>query len=275
MQSCFVIMPVTTPNHLMPTYGDDSQHFKHVLEHLFVPAIKLAGFDVIPPIAKGAELIHAEIIKNLESSDLVLCDMSLLNPNVFFELGIRTTLNKPVCMVKDDKTERIPFDATIINHKIYNSALVPWMLDQEIQSMSTHIKTSITSHGKNNALWSYFSMSIKAQPQKETTGIEGKIDFLNVQLDGLRRQVESLNRPLKPQNQIKKVYSDPVLTGLLDMLQDYSDNLISISRDNSLNTPSFIIQTYTRLPSALIQSMNDYARSKAFILRFKYNKTKE
>jgi hypothetical protein len=68
MPSCFVIMPITTSDHLIPSYGDDSQHFKHVLEHLFAPAINLAGFDVIPAIAKGAELIHAEIIKNLSNS---------------------------------------------------------------------------------------------------------------------------------------------------------------------------------------------------------------
>jgi len=45
-------------------------------------------------------LIHAEIIRNIENADLVLCDMSCLNPNVFFEFGIRTSLNKPVSVVK-------------------------------------------------------------------------------------------------------------------------------------------------------------------------------
>jgi hypothetical protein len=80
----FIIMPVTTPEALVPVYGKDSDHFTHVLEHLFVPALKRADCDAIRPIAQGADVIHAEIIKSLESADLVLCDISSLNPDVFF-----------------------------------------------------------------------------------------------------------------------------------------------------------------------------------------------
>ena len=162
MASCFVIMPVTTPKNCVNLYSDDA-HFEHVLDHLFIPAIKLAGFEPILPIAKGSELIHAEIIKKLESSDLVLCDMTLLNPNVFFELGIRTALNKPVCMVKDEKTEHVPFDAKIINHHTYNSTLAAWKLEDQIKKMNDHIQASMISNSKNNPLWSCFGMSVKAE----------------------------------------------------------------------------------------------------------------
>jgi len=95
-------MPISTPENLVQKYLGDEDHFIHVLDHLLIPAIKKADFDPIPPKTKGAELIHGEIIKNIESADFVLCDISLLNPNVFFELGIRTSLNKPVCIIKDD-----------------------------------------------------------------------------------------------------------------------------------------------------------------------------
>ena len=70
-KKCFIIMPVTTPPELVSTYKDDSQHFLHVMEHLFIPAIKEAGFEPIRPITKGSDIIHGHIISNLESSDLV------------------------------------------------------------------------------------------------------------------------------------------------------------------------------------------------------------
>lgn len=60
--------------------------------------------------------------------------MSLLNPNVFFELGIRTALNKPVCMVTDERTKKIPFDTNIISYHTYNSKLEPWNLENEKRS---------------------------------------------------------------------------------------------------------------------------------------------
>src|ERR1035441_11085965 len=84
MPECFIIMPISTPLDWVSKYSADADHFKHVLSHLFIPALEKAGYTPIPPIAKGAELIHAGIIRNIEKADLVLCDMSTLNPNVFF-----------------------------------------------------------------------------------------------------------------------------------------------------------------------------------------------
>lgn len=46
-------MPVTTPDALVTHYGKDQEHFSHVLDHLFVPAIEKAAFDPIRPIAQG------------------------------------------------------------------------------------------------------------------------------------------------------------------------------------------------------------------------------
>ncbi len=110
MPDCFIIMPITTPELFVPLYSGDKLHFHHVLEHLFIPALEKNKFNPIRPIAEGSDVIHAEIIKNLEKADLVLCDASCLNPNVFYELGIRTALDKPVCIVKDEITQKIPFD---------------------------------------------------------------------------------------------------------------------------------------------------------------------
>src|SRR6266566_3832256 len=97
-KTCFVAMPVTTPT----SYADDLRdpdHFGHVLEHLFTPALEQAGYTAIPPKMLGAALIHAEIIRHLEQADLVFADLSNHNPNVFFELGIRTSLDRPVVLV--------------------------------------------------------------------------------------------------------------------------------------------------------------------------------
>lgn len=76
-------MPISTPESLTSTCANDNDHFSHVVDDLFRPAIEKAGLVAIPPIAESADLIYAEIIKNLEQADLVLCDMSTLNPNVF------------------------------------------------------------------------------------------------------------------------------------------------------------------------------------------------
>lgn len=84
MVTCFVAMPVSVPDEYVDIYSDHAEHFLHVFNHLFTPALKNCGYNIIPPMVSGSDLIHAEIIKNLEQSDFVLCDISCLNPNVFF-----------------------------------------------------------------------------------------------------------------------------------------------------------------------------------------------
>jgi hypothetical protein len=95
---CFAIMPITTPDEAVDRYDGDSEHFIHVAEYIFKPAAKLAGYRFVPAVIDSSRVIQAAIIKNLADAAVVLCDVSLWNANVFFELGIRVALNKPVAM---------------------------------------------------------------------------------------------------------------------------------------------------------------------------------
>lgn len=195
---CFIVMPITTPPHLVATYRDGEDHFKHVLECLLVPAVEKAGYKPLPPKAKGADLIHAEIIKNLETADAVLCDMSTLNPNVFFEFGIRTSLNKPVCLVKDELTTQVPFDAAIINYLQYNSSIDPWELPTLIDQVSEHIIESIRRSKGKNELWKYFGFNSEAQPSKSEEGDSDKLDLIMRKIDILRGGLYSNVEPSLP-----------------------------------------------------------------------------
>ncbi|MBW7992484.1 MAG: hypothetical protein FVQ84_21055 [Planctomycetes bacterium] len=204
-KSCFIIMPITTPESFIDKYRDGAEHFMHVLECLFIPSAEKAGYKPIPPKAKGSDLIHAEIISNLETSDLVLCDMSCLNPNVFFEFGIRTSLNKPVCVVKDDLTEKVPFDTGILNHQEYTSSLDSWILDKEIVKLSEHLSASQDSSKGENNLWKYFGFKSKAQPYEGKAGTDDKLDYLAMQLESLHQKVEGKEMTLDNRN-IKDKY---------------------------------------------------------------------
>jgi hypothetical protein len=148
-EKCFIIAPISTMPERVPLYLNDVAHSEHVIDHLLAPAVEKAGFEAIKPKAKGANLIHAEIVQNLQTAALVLCDMSGLNPNVFFELGIRTAMNKPICLTIDEATKDPPFDLDTVNHHPYVSDLRPWVLPGEIEKLAVHIKESATN--KENA----------------------------------------------------------------------------------------------------------------------------
>jgi hypothetical protein len=229
-------MPITTPDHMIDTYDGDEGHFEHVLECMFVPAITRAGLQPIPPKSEGADVIHGEIVANLETAALVLCDISCLNPNVFFELGCRTALNKPVCYVKDDQTPHIPFDTGIINHHTYQSSLKPWQLPQQVETLAAHISTSQDKAVGKNSLWQYFGLSSTATPT-ESPADEDKLDYLVMQMDVLKRTVESRatfpefrSRPLDvssramPESDWKTIEdAESMYNPLRDFLSDLTD----------------------------------------------------
>jgi hypothetical protein len=177
-KTCFVAMPITTPDTYAEKLGDP-EHFAHVLAHLYVPALEEVGLTVIEPSTVGSELIHAEIIRNLEQADFVLCDLSSLNPNVLFELGVRTSLDRPVILVKDDLTERIPFDLAAINTLTYDGSLTPWSLVKEKPRLVNHIRSVIDSSNTGNSMWRYFGLTKRAKPSEPgENSLEAKVDLL-------------------------------------------------------------------------------------------------
>lgn len=138
------------------------------------------------PIMRGADLIQAEIINNLEVADLVLCDVSLLNANVFFELGVRTALDRPVAMVKDDKTATYPFDTSMINYHSYDSSLAAWHLSDEIAKLKLHIAETATRADGRNSMWQYFGLTKRAEPAEVDNPLERKVDLLLREVEKIR-----------------------------------------------------------------------------------------
>jgi hypothetical protein len=245
-------MPITTTEFYLDRCGD-SDHFVHVLDHFFRPALEGAGYEVIPPSAAGSELIHAEIIRHLEEADLVLCDLSGLNPNVFFELGIRTALDRPLTIVKDNLTPRLPFDLNALNTLTYDCLLNPWTLSSEIPRLTEHIRHSSKALGDGNAMWRYFGLTKRASPAEVANNpLEAKIDFIISELTSARLWQgsgdtkhdqapadslpdmpmfipESLTRPIR---QIEEIASSEGI--LIQVRYDAAADLILLITDNPL-----------------------------------------
>ena len=56
-------------------------------------------------------LINVQMINDLLNAELVIADLSLLNPNAFYEIGIRHMTEKPIIHMQL-ATERTPFDVS-------------------------------------------------------------------------------------------------------------------------------------------------------------------
>lgn len=227
MPDCFIVMPITT--YEPEKYSNDQDHFKHVLDFLFIPAIEKAGFNAIPPSAEGGDIIHGEIIKNIQHADLVLCDMSSLNANVFFELGIRTAVNKSVCLVKDDATPKVPFDISIINHHTYISALNPWTLEKQIEALSNHIIKSAQKSDGKNSMWNYFSLSSDAKALSDSNRKAREIERDHQKFANKNHSTSNIE--FNQINEINRLIKNP---------EKLFDNLVEIASSNGVTVTSAI-----------------------------------
>lgn len=166
------MMPISTPDHMVEFYSGDGDHFIHILEHLIVPAVKMAGFIPLLPTFKGSVLIHSEIIRRICLADMAVADMSILNANVFFEMGLRTAINKPMALLKDDKTIKVPFDAGLIHYHQYNSSASSWLIESEISKIAEHLNESWDLSNENNSMWEAFNASRHFDTEKNTNSLE-------------------------------------------------------------------------------------------------------
>ena len=64
---------------------------------------------------EGSRVIHADMFKDLRDRPVVLVDLSLLNANVLYELGIRHVMSPTgtVLMANEETVKRLPFDIAL------------------------------------------------------------------------------------------------------------------------------------------------------------------
>lgn len=149
--------------------GYDKGHFKRVYEHIIKPACESAGFE---PIRADDEVktnyIVIDIIKKIIESDMVLCDLSSKNANVFYELGIRQAFNKKAVLIKDLKTGRV-FDIQGLRAIDYDESLRIDSVEKSIQEISNTLKETYEYDGDDvNSLIQLLSI----QPAKLSDSFE-------------------------------------------------------------------------------------------------------
>jgi hypothetical protein len=104
--TCFVIMPIRKEG------TEEFQYFRALHDTVITPALKELGYQVTRAddvAALGS--IAADVVKRLAIADIVIADLSDLNANVFYELGIRHALRgQGTIMIVDTSRTDVPFD---------------------------------------------------------------------------------------------------------------------------------------------------------------------
>ena len=85
--------------------------FDAIYDGFLKPAVSALGLDVVRCDAiEHAGTIHHDMFRHIAADDVALVDISALNPNVFYELGVRHALRANVTILIKRRGTRIPFN---------------------------------------------------------------------------------------------------------------------------------------------------------------------
>lgn len=130
--TCFVMMPFGAP------LGD---YYAKIYE----PAIRKAGLNPIRADADifGAGKIIDQIWVGISAAKVLVAELTMKNPNVFYELGLAHALEKPVVLVSSNEND-VPFDLQHIRVIYYDVRDPFWgqkLLDKVAENILSAIKT--------------------------------------------------------------------------------------------------------------------------------------
>ncbi|MFV9669854.1 hypothetical protein ACNY68_12785 [Pantoea sp. KXB25] len=191
---CFVIMPIA--DH--PNY--EPGHFKRVYDNLIAPACRQAGYEPIrADDNSSSNMIMHDILLNIVKSEMVICDLSTNNANVFYELGLRQAFNKKTVLVTDGR-EKTPFDLLGFRYQLYSPSLRVDTVRVEVERISSALTS--TENMQANEVNSIVKLLEIDSANIEIVQPNENQAFMLQMFNSLSAQISNLSQPL-PDNSVR------------------------------------------------------------------------
>ena len=235
VQECFVIMPISEDKQHGP------EHFKRVYEDILKPACDKAGFKAVrADDVKKTSLIHLDILDRLLESPMAICDLSMRNPNVLFELGIRQAFDKPTVLIQEVDTPQI-FDIAPLKYYTYRKSLMyrEVLEDQiEIAKFLSETENAYKENKDTSSIVRFLSIN-KAAVIPDNSNIGGEVaSYVISEINELRKELRwSESRGLTSKRELNDNKNFRYILLLLDELREMLSNgtPIAIIKQNYLD----------------------------------------
>jgi hypothetical protein len=216
-KNAFVLMPYRNP-------------YNGYYQAIFKPALEDSGYRV----SRADDLFEARpIILGIQTSildaDLILCEMSGKNPNVFYELGLAHAVGRPVILVTHVE-EDIPFDLRHIRTIMYNYTLAGWeaKLREEIKQAvqdTANLETIwppplLRGQGSLSVLLTSKELRLRSVTRRREIAIEAHL-----------KVIETLQRKKLRLYEVGVGSDDPEILDLQKWLDEAEEALLRIEKD--------------------------------------------
>lgn len=181
---CFIIMPIADRDRY------EAGHFKRLYEWVVKPACEVAGYKPVRvDDVSSSNPIVADILNRIVEAPMAICDISGLNANVMFELGIRQAYGKPVALIKDERTKSV-FDISGLRYTEYASSLRADLVKGNVCNIADMINET-REGGGITSLMALVDIDAAQLPQSPQVSDDSKL--ILQKLHSLSRRMEKLD----------------------------------------------------------------------------------
>lgn len=202
-KKCFIITPIGGDK------SDIRRKAEGVINSVIRPVLKKLGFEDVKAAHEIAITgsINKQVINRIVDDDLVIANLTDLNPNVMYELAIRHATMKPIVHICEIGTD-LPFDIKDQRTLFYSDDMFG-VKELEIK-LEDMISGSLGKENKDNPI--YNAIQDKIFREVATTGTEREFEsYLLSRFDQLEEKILSNKiiekNKLNKNNQVKKFYS--------------------------------------------------------------------
>src|SRR5213076_2267560 len=137
----------------MPFGNKEGIDFNKIYSDLIKPALESVGFEVFSADEEmRAGDIRTDMFQELLLADLVVADLSIDNPNVWYELGVRHALRRRGVIQIQGKRDYLPFDVyvdRVLRYRLKDGALDPAQLEEDKKKLAEFATATMEAwHGR-------------------------------------------------------------------------------------------------------------------------------
>ncbi len=206
VKKCFIITPIGSVN------SDIRRNTEGLINAVINPVLK--QLSIIGHAAHHIEQsgsITKQVIKRLVDDDIVIANLTGLNPNVMYELAVRHAKRKPVVVLAENGTS-LPFDIATERTLFYDNDMagVEILKPQLLKAIQSALEDKEPDNPIYNAIEDSIMREIAIDKSTDTEKyILERLDLLGEQIKGMNK-IKGVSVPLKSE----EVDLDTVLRAL-------------------------------------------------------------
>lgn len=224
-KSCFIITPIGADN------SEVRRHADGVIEEVIRPLLQ-GDYGKIEAShnSNRSGSITNEIINNIYEADLVIANLTYLNPNVMYEVALRHAVAKPIIhIVCGDITKELPFDIKDYRTIFYKDDIMGTReLKGRLSDMIVQIDTEKAA--KDNPIYNALKNKDIENLIKKESIEDNPTALTNMMLKQLLNRIDKIEKNIVINEDVAKYSGISKLKIIRDNIHKEGDDIINTIR---------------------------------------------